>query len=252
MHEQELEQAKRKYALEAEETLLAERSERIRRIDEERVKFSALKTVLTNRRKTLEDANHAHEIVATVAKLTEKIEKGKSFDREMYVLRKIATQDEVLHTMLSNSQKTLELLASKDVPTLPQLRDTLEKQVKRDARRVFLVPREGSGMIAHAISSLASLMKVEENESVKKPDTEDARVNMSLEAAITKAEKLLRDDGNCGDAARTLLTACKDSKAGEVVESWTTQAMEREEIDFILRALKAHAMVKSAGIYSRK
>ena len=104
-HAEKLEKAKQEFELEAQETLLAERSERMKQLDVERVKFSALKTVLSNRRKSLEAAVLAHEIVAGVAKLSENIEIGKSFEREMRVLRKVAEKDEILKAILS--EKTL-------------------------------------------------------------------------------------------------------------------------------------------------
>ena len=245
-HAEKLEKAKQEFELEAQETLLAERSERMKQLDVERVKFSALKTVLSNRRKSLEAAVLAHEIVAGVAKLSENIEIGKSFEREMRVLRKVAEKDEILKAILS--EKTLDTLAMKDVPTLEQLRDLLEKQVKRDARRVYLIPKEGGGMITYALSSLVSLLKVEESNDNNDNNGKDDRANTSLEAAILKAEALLRDEKNCGDAARVLMKASEGSKAKEVVESWAKSAKEREEIDFILKALNAHALAKSAGI----
>ena len=235
-HEEDLEKNEREHALKAEETVLAERAKRVKQLDEERVRFGALKTVLSSRRKALEEAKIAHEIVAGVSKLSEKIEKGESFAREMRVLKKVAENDDVLRALLSVTEKTLDRLASKDVPTVAQLRDALEKQVKRDARRVYLIPKEGGGMLAHAVASLASLIKVEE---VVGKDN-----NTSLEAAISKVEMLLRDDrDSVGDAARILLKASEHSKAKDVVQSWATSAMEREEIDFILRSLIAHANV---------
>ena len=36
-----------------------------KQLDEERIKFGALKTILSDRRKTLEDARAAHEIIAS-------------------------------------------------------------------------------------------------------------------------------------------------------------------------------------------
>jgi MICOS complex subunit MIC60 len=240
-HEEDLEKNEREHALKAEETVLAERAKRVKQLDEERVRFGALKTVLSSRRKALEEAKIAHEIVAGVSKLSEKIEKGESFAREMRVLKKVAENDDVLRALLSVTEKTLDRLASKDVPTVAQLRDALEKQVKRDARRVYLIPKEGGGMLAHAVASLASLIKVEE---VVGKDN-----NTSLEAAISKVEMLLRDDrDSVGDAARILLKASEHSKAKDVVQSWATSAMEREEIDFILRSLIAHANAKSSGV----
>ena len=240
-HVEDLEKNEREHALKAEETVLAERAKRVKQLDEERVRFGALKTVLSIRRKALEEAKIAHEIVAGVSKLSEKIEKGESFAREMRVLKKVAENDDVLRALLSVTEKTLDGLASKDVPTVAQLRDALEKQVKRDARRVYLIPKEGGGMLAHAVASLASLIKVEE---VVGKDN-----NTSLEAAISKVEMLLRDDrDSVGDAARMLLKASEHSKAKDVVQSWATSAMEREEIDFILRSLIAHANAKSSGV----
>ena len=76
-HAEDLEKSKREHALRAEETVLSERAKRVKQLDEERIKFGALKTVLSERRKTLEDAKTAHEIVAAVSKLSEKIEKGE-------------------------------------------------------------------------------------------------------------------------------------------------------------------------------
>ena len=243
-HAENLEKSKREYALKAEETVLAERAERVKQLDEERIKFGALKTILSDRRKTLEDARAAHEIIASISKLSEKIEKGESFAREMRLLKKVAENDDVLRALLSGTENTLERLASKDVPTLEQLRDTLEKQVKRDARRVYLIPKEGGGMLAYAVASLASLIKVEETGGM-----ENSTSPISLEAAIAQAETLLRDDADSvGDAARILLKASEHSKAKDVVQSWATSAMEREEIDFILRSLVAHANAKSSGV----
>jgi len=240
-HAEDLEKSKREHALRAEETVLSERAKRVKQLDEERVKFGALKTVLSERRKTLEDAKTAHEIVAAVSKLSEKIEKGESFAREMQVLKKVAENDDVLRALLSGTEKTLEKLASKDVPTLVQLRDSFEKQVKKDARRVYLIPKEGGGMLAYAVASLASLIKVEEAGGKEN--------SISLEAAIAQVETLLRDDfDSVGNAARILLEASEHSKAKDVVQSWATSAMEREEIDFILRSLVAHANAKSSGV----
>ena len=243
-HAENLEKSKREYALKAEETVLAERAKRVKQLDEERIKFGALKTILSDRRKALEDARAAHEIIASISKLSEKIEKGESFAREMRLLKKVAENDDVLRALLSGTENTLERLASKDVPTLEQLRDTLEKQVKRDARRVYLIPKEGGGMLAYAVASLASLIKVEETGGM-----ENSTSPISLEAAIAQAETLLRDDADSvGDAARILLKASEHSKAKDVVQSWATSAMEREEIDFILRSLVAHANAKSSGV----
>ena len=103
-------------------------------------------------------------------------------------------------------------------------------------------------MITYALSSLVSLLKVEESNDNNDNNGKDDRANTSLEAAILKAEALLRDEKNCGDAARVLMKASEGSKAKEVVESWAKSAKEREEIDFILKALNAHALAKSAGI----
>ena len=73
-HEEDLEKNEREHALKAEETVLAERAKRVKQLDEERVRFGALKTVLSSRRKALEEAKIAHEIVAGVSKLSEKID----------------------------------------------------------------------------------------------------------------------------------------------------------------------------------
>ena len=72
------------------------------------------------------------------------------------MLKKVAENDDVLRALLSVTENTLDRLASKDVPTVEQLRDALEKQVKRDARRVYLIPKEGGGML-RSRGSLARL-----------------------------------------------------------------------------------------------
>jgi hypothetical protein len=106
---------------------------------------------------------------------------------------------------------------------------------------VYLIPKEGGGMLAYAVASLASLIKVEEAGGKEN--------SISLEAAIAQVETLLRDDcDSVGNAARILLEASEHSKAKDVVQSWATSAMEREEIDFILRSLVAHANAKSSGV----
>ena len=73
---------------------------------------------------------------------------------KLFFERKLPKMTTFCELFCLETENTLERLM-KDVPTLEQFRDTLEKQVKRDARRVYLIPKEGGGMLALAVASLS-------------------------------------------------------------------------------------------------
>ena len=104
--------AEQKRALEAQETklkaehadfLVAERIERIRALDNERLRVGALRKVLTKRRRALERAHDAQRFELAVMDLGTRLETGEAFKEALVLLKSCSKSDPFIACLLYTS-----------------------------------------------------------------------------------------------------------------------------------------------------
>lgn len=235
--------AEQKRALEAQETklkaehadfLVAERIERIRALDNERLRVGALRQVLTKRRQALERAHDAQRFELAVMDLGTRLETGEAFKEALVLLKSCSKTDPFIATVIDGVD---DRLAQNGVKTRLQLAEQL-MEVRETTRKLFLVPQDGGGMFAHGLSYAASLLRVK--------DTTDEGAQ-GIEGAIAKADSYLAS-GELMLAAQALTNAAEGTKAASSVHEWVQNVRARAQLEQAQTALSAHAQCRASAL----
>lgn len=214
--------------------LVAERIERIKALDEERLRVSALRKVLTKRREALERAYAVQSFELAVIDLGARLEDGEAFDETLKLLKTCSKDDPFVATIVGTVS---ESVATSGVSTRLQLAEQLER-VRQTARQLSLVPAEGGGMFAHGLAYTASLLRM-------KDSSEDGA--QGIEGAIARAEAFLAQ-GQLTDAASALADAAKGTKAEPSVSDWARNVKNRANLEQAQAALSAHAQCRASAL----
>lgn len=214
--------------------LVAERIERIKALDDERVRIGALRRVLTKRREALERAHDVQSFELAVMDLGVRLDNGESFIDTLALLKACAEKDPFVDTVIKGVS---EKVATDGVSTRLQLAEQLGR-VRETARKLSLVPQEGSGLLAHGLSHVASLLRIK--------DTADEGAQ-GIEGAIAQAESFLAN-GELMKAANVLSQAAEGSKAAISVSEWVQNVRNRAETEQMQVALNAHAQCRASAL----
>ena len=216
------------------EFLVAERIERIKALDDERLRMGALKTVLKKRREALERSHATQRFELAVMDLSTRLDDGESFVDTIALLKTCAKDDAFVATIVNSIDKPY---AKDGVPTRLQLAEQLE-HVRTIARQLALVPQDGAGIFAHGLAYTASLLRM-------KDTSEDGA--QGIEGAIARAETDLAN-GELVGAAKALEDAAAGTKASTTVGAWAKNARARAEIEQAQAALSAHATCRASAL----
>ena len=214
--------------------LVAERIERIKALDEERIRMGALRQVLTKRREALERAHAVQSFELAVMDFGSRVENGEAFEDALALLNTCAKKDPFIATIIQGLDQDM---AKRGVPTRLQLAEQLER-VRDTARKLSLVPQDGGGMLAHGLAYAASLLRVK--------DTSDEGAQ-GIEGAIAKAETHLAN-GELMHAAKSLASAAEGTKAATSVTEWAHSVRSRAEVEQAQTALNAHAQCRASAL----
>ena len=214
--------------------LVAERIERIKALDDERVRVGALRQVLTKRREALERAHDVQSFELAVMDLGVRLENGESFVDTLALLKTCAERDPFVDAVIKGVS---EKVATEGVSTRLQLAEQLGR-VRETARKLSLVPKEGGGLLAHGLSHVASLLRIK--------DTADEGAQ-GIEGAIAQAESFLAN-GELMKAANVLSQAAEGSKAAISVSEWAQNVRNRAETEQMQVALNAHAQCRASAL----
>ena len=213
--------------------LVAERIERIKSLDDERLRVGALKTVLRKRREALERAHATQRFELAIMDLGSRLENGESFSDTISLLKACAENDPFVAAIVDSIDNSY---AKEGVPTRLQLAEQLA-HVRTVARRLALVPEDGAGVFAHGLAYAASLLRVK--------DSSDEGAQ-GIEGAIARAEADLAK-GELVRAAEALAEASAGTKAATTVNEWARKARARAEIEQAQAALSAHATCRASA-----
>ncbi|OUS47317.1 myosin class II heavy chain [Ostreococcus tauri] len=214
--------------------LVAERIERIKALDNERMKIGALREVLTKRRKALERAYDVQSLELAVMDLGSRLDNGEAFADVLVLLKTCAEKDGFVGAIIRSVN---EKAAEKGVATRLQLAEQLS-EVRETARKLSLVPEGGGGLLAHGLSHIASWIRVK--------DTAEEGAQ-GIEGAIAQAESFLAA-GELMKAANALSKAAEGSKAATSVAKWVYNVRSRAEAEQMQAALNAHAQCQAAAL----
>jgi len=214
--------------------LVAERIERIKVLDDERVRIGALRQVLTKRREALERAHDVQSFELAVMDLGVRLENGESFVDTLALLKMCAEKDPFVDAVIKGVS---ERVATEGVSTRLQLAEQLAR-VRETARKLSLVPQDGGGLLAHGLSHMASLFRIK--------DTADEGAQ-GIEGAIAQAESFLAN-GELMKAANVLSQAAQGSKAAISVSEWVESVRNRAEVEQMQMALNAHAQCRASAL----
>ena len=214
--------------------LVAERIERIKALDDERLRMGALKTVLKTRREALERSHATQRFELAVMDLSTRLDDGESFVDTIALLKTCAKDDAFVATIVNSIDKPY---AKDGVPTRLQLAEQLE-HVRTIARQLALVPQDGAGIFAHGLAYTASLLRMK--------DTSEEGAQ-GIEGAIARAETDLAN-GELVSAAKALEDAAAGTKASTTVGAWAKNARARAEIEQAQAALSAHATCRASAL----
>ena len=214
--------------------LVAERIERIKALDDERLRMGALKIVLKKRREALERSHATQRFELAVMDLSTRLDDGESFVDTIALLKTCAKDDAFVATIVNSIDKPY---AKDGVPTRLQLAEQLE-HVRTIARQLALVPQDGAGIFAHGLAYTASLLRMK--------DTSEEGAQ-GIEGAIARAETNLAN-GELVSAAKALEDAAAGTKASTTVGAWAKNARARAEIEQAQAALSAHATCRASAL----
>lgn len=214
--------------------LVAERIERIKALDNERMKIGALREVLTKRRKALERAYDVQNLELAVMDLGSRLDNGEAFADVLVLLKTCAEKDGFVGAIIRSVN---EKAAEKGIATRLQLAEQLS-EVRETARKLSLVPEGGGGLLAHGLSHIASWIRVK--------DTAEEGAQ-GIEGAIAQAESFLAA-GELMKAANALSKAAEGSKAATSVAKWVYNVRSRAEAEQMQAALNAHAQCQAAAL----
>ena len=230
-----LERQKKDLALAATLALIEERKGRIKQLDLLREQVNALHLAFQQRSEERKDSHSVHKIALGMLTLGDALRRGDP----------VAEAAGLLHVGVGGDplvEMALESLPGRALEEGVATREELQQwfaRVRSEVSKASLVPEAG-GPVAHALSTLASALRLEERGA--------AGVEVAgVEGALARAETLVHA-GRLVEAADVLEGHFAGSEGGRAAALWVQSVRDRVVVEQAAAMVSAHATALNAGL----
>jgi mitofilin len=230
-----LERQKKDLALAATLALIEERKDRIKQVDLLREQVNALHLAFQQRSEERKDSHSVHKIALGMLILGDALRRGDP----------VAEAAGLLHAGVGGDplvEVALESLPGRALEEGVATREELQQwflRVRSEVSKAALVPEAG-GPLAHALSTLASALRIEERGA--------AGVEVAgVEGALARAETLV-NAGELVEAADMLERHFAGSEGGRAAALWVQSVRDRVVVEQAAAMVSAHATALNAGL----
>ncbi|KAL5703891.1 MICOS complex subunit mic60 [Ranunculus cassubicifolius] len=209
--------------------IASEKASQIEKLSEANLNIDALCMAFYARSEEARQSHSVHKLALGALALEDALSKGLPIQTEISVLHTYLEgidKDSLLNLVLSSLPEETLNHGTETILQLNQKFDTLKKAL----RHYSLIPPNGGGILTHAVASIASGIKVKENETSGE----------GIESLISRVENLLAE-GKLAEAADTLERGVNGSQAEEFVGDWVKKARDRAITEQALTLLQSYA-----------
>lgn len=206
-----------------------EKALQIEKIAEANLHINALCAAFYARSEEAQQINSIHKLALGALALEDALSKGLPIERELDALNiylEGADKDSLLQLVMSTLP---EETRRHGTDTLLQLKQKFNG-LKGNLRHYILLPPGGGGIFAHALSEVASWLRIKEVD----PSGD------GIESLISRVENFLAD-GKLTEAADVLQEGVRGSQAEEIIGDWVRQARNRAITEQALTVIQSYA-----------